>query len=401
MKRPRFDQLLTVMVVFWTIAHAMPARSEQSPAKAPSEPAADANQPSPPAAPEGTRRGQTGRAGNTQANERTISGSLRWLFDHQNADGSWRFDPPADAENAYANPGAWKSDSGATALALLPFFAAGQTQKTIGPYRATIASALQSLIKQQKPNGDLSGGGSPKMLSHGLAAVTLCEAYGLSGDKTVGAAAQQAINFIVASQNENTGGWAEPSGQPAMSVSAWQLMALTSGSLAGLEVPAPALKKAAKFLDSLQAKDGAKYGESKARGASDAATIMGLLAGRYLGSRPAGVKEDAGEDSGVKWLSERGLFENDAISNVWATIFMHKHPGDDWNAWNRNMRKQLIATQIREGDESGSWWNPRDVHAPEGGRLFQTAMNALTLEVYYRYLPLFKPLPKDIAPANQ
>ena len=47
------------------------------------------------------------------------------------------------------------------------------------------------------------------------------------------------------------------------------------------------------------------------------------------------------------------------------------------------MRKQLVDSQIKEGDEAGSWWNPDDVRAAEGGRFFQTAINTLMLEVYY------------------
>lgn len=56
------------------------------------------------------------------------------------------------------------------------------------------------------------------------------------------------------------------------------------------------------------------------------------------------------------------------------------------------MRDWLVTTQIKNGDtsKSGSW-------APEGGwfgtscgRLGTTAMCLLTLEVYYRHLPLYK-----------
>ena len=65
------------------------------------------------------------------------------------------------------------------------------------------------------------------------------------------------------------------------------------------------------------------------------------------------------------------------------------------------MRKQLISVQAKEGDEAGSWWNLKDIHAATGGRLFQTAINAMTLEVYYRYLPLYKWSPEDENPPNR
>ncbi|MGD9854571.1 MAG: hypothetical protein AB7U20_06420 [Planctomycetaceae bacterium] len=60
------------------------------------------------------------------------------------------------------------------------------------------------------------------------------------------------------------------------------------------------------------------------------------------------------------------------------------------------MREDLIRTQtVQEGAEFGSW-TPRDRSGPSvaGGRLFITCLATMTLEVYYRYLPLYG-LPQD------
>ena len=65
------------------------------------------------------------------------------------------------------------------------------------------------------------------MYSHGLATIALCEAYGLTGDKQVGVAAQKAVNFIVKAQNAADGGWRYYPGDAGdTSVFGWQLMAL-------------------------------------------------------------------------------------------------------------------------------------------------------------------------------
>jgi hypothetical protein len=57
------------------------------------------------------------------------------------------------------------------------------------------------------------------------------------------------------------------------------------------------------------------------------------------------------------------------------------------------MRKLLIDTQEKEGCAAGSW-NPdkpgKDAWGGPGGRVMITSLSALTLEVYYRYLPLYK-----------
>ena len=54
------------------------------------------------------------------------------------------------------------------------------------------------------------------------------------------------------------------------------------------------------------------------------------------------------------------------------------------------MRDYLISTQAQTGHESGSWFFPGE-HNEAGGRLYVTALCAMTLQVYYRYMPLYRP----------
>jgi hypothetical protein len=57
------------------------------------------------------------------------------------------------------------------------------------------------------------------------------------------------------------------------------------------------------------------------------------------------------------------------------------------------MRKILVESQEKEGCAAGSW-NPTqptdDAWGAQGGRLMVTSLSCLTLEVYYRYLPLYQ-----------
>ena len=72
---------------------------------------------------------------------------------------------------------------------------------------------------------------------------------------------------------------------------------------------------------------------------------------------------------------------------------MHNLLGSDWDGWNRQMRKALIETQCRQGCAAGSWdpENPTlDTWGAQGGRIVTTAFSTLTLEIYYRYLPLYQ-----------
>jgi hypothetical protein len=325
---------------------------------------------------------------------RTVPRAFLWLSRHQNpSDGSWSLQDYTKQckGKTCTGTGTLKSDSAATGLALLPFLGAGLTHKFKGPYQRTVAQGLNWLIKHQKPDGDLSAGAAEKMLAHGIAATTLCESYGLTGDPTVGRAAQAAIKFIIAAQDKNTGGWAaKADASPCTSVSVWQIMALKSAQMAGLAVTGQAetLQKAAKFLDSLQSDGGAKYGETSPKDVSDTATAMALLARAHLGWQ----KDHPAIKRGIEHLAKTGPSKKDALYNFYATMFMHIYPGVEWDDWSRAKRKMLVDSQVK-ADEScanGSWFNADDPRAAKGGRLFQTSMNTLTLEVYYRYLPLFK-----------
>ncbi len=185
------------------------------------------------------RRAMIGGYGGTKASERAVAAALNWFARHQNLDGSWSLGafPQMCKGDPCSGAGKSKSDIAATAMALLPFLAAGQTHLSQGPYRHTIEMGLKWLIGHQRPNGDLTGGAT--MYTHGLAAITLCEAYGLTKDSHVGIPAQQAIRFIESSSNPSTGGWhyaPNPTTIGDTSVVGWQIMALKSAQMAGLEV---------------------------------------------------------------------------------------------------------------------------------------------------------------------
>jgi hypothetical protein len=55
------------------------------------------------------------------------------------------------------------------------------------------------------------------------------------------------------------------------------------------------------------------------------------------------------------------------------------------------MRDKLIASQDQNGHAAGSWAPKDGDHGKEkGGRLYATALNCMTLEVYYRLMPIYQ-----------
>ena len=68
-------------------------------------------------------------------------------------------------------------------------------------------------------------------------------------------------------------------------------------------------------------------------------------------------------------------------------------PGYEWDTWNRKMRRILVDTQCKTtGQLRQRELGPGEGHMGHGRRPADddVALACLTLEIYYRYLPLFK-----------
>jgi len=78
---------------------------------------------------------------------------------------------------------------------------------------------------------------------------------------------------------------------------------------------------------------------------------------------------------------------------------------EQWERWNLKIREGLIGMQVKEeGCAHGSWDpffpSPDRWAALSGGRLYLTSLSILPLEVYYRYLPLYRSYDEDQAKPN-
>jgi hypothetical protein len=327
--------------------------------------------------------------GGSAASEEAVERGLRWLVAHQNRDGSWHFNhQDGPCQGLCRNPGSQTSTTAATALALLPFLGAGYTHLE-GEHITAVRQGLYYLGSRavlMSDGADLQEG---TMYGQGLAAIALCEAYGMTHDPGLKELAQRSIDFIVHAQDRNGGGWRYAPGQPGdTTVTGWQLMALKSGQMAGCQIPSPTWFLAERFLDSVQSEEGAKYGYMSPE-PRPATTAVGLLCRMYSGwdhDHPA-------IEHGVAYLSKLGPSkeEDGLYFNYYATQVLRHYGGPLWDAWNARLRDALVAAQATEGHEAGSWYFPGSKHSEAGGRLYTTSITIMTLEVYYRYLPLYTP----------
>ncbi len=335
------------------------------------------------------------RYGGNDASEAAVARALKWLAAHQMPDGGWSFNhhQHPGCGGKCADPGSLGNEGriAATALGLLPFLGAGQTHKT-GQYKETVTSGLYFLVtrmKQTEHGGSLHEKGGT-MYSHGLAAIVLCEAYAMTRDKGLQGPAQAALKFIAYAQDPVGGGWRySPRQAGDTSVTSWQLMALKSGHMAYLRIPPATLAGAFKFLDSVQSDNGAKYGYTQP-GTGRATTAIGLLCRMYMGWK----RDNPSLRRGVEWLSVQGPSKNNMYYNYYATQVMRhfdsEHEKTFWTKWNGVMRDHLVESQVKEGHETGSWFQKGDHGADRGGRLYVTAMSTMILEVYYRHLPIYR-----------
>jgi hypothetical protein len=324
--------------------------------------------------------------------EKAVATALRWIANHQLHDGSWSFNhslSPSCRGQCRNTGSLGEARNAATGLALLPFLGSGQTHME-GKYRSTIRRGLAYLVEHMRvgAQGGAMNEKGGQMYAHGLASIALCEAYAMTKDESLQEAAQKAVDFISFAQDPVGGGWRyKPREKGDTSVVGWQLMALKSGHMADLRVPALTVHRASLFLDSVESDSGAAYGYNAPKAGTEATTAIGLLSRMYLGWK----KDSPALQRGVKFLSRHGPSGANMYYNYYATQVMRHWEGEEWNNWNRQMRDQLVHAQAKQGHEDGSWFSGTgDNGAGPGGRLYCTAMATMILEVYYRHLPIYR-----------
>jgi hypothetical protein len=343
--------------------------------------------------------------GGTAGSEAAVDLALKWLASIQDSQGFW--DGDAYGAGKVAIEGGINrefagrdADTGLTALSVLAFLGKQNTLEE-GDYSANVTQALHWLVEQQGKNsqgldGYLGGNAAEiaGMYSHAIATFAIAEAYAMTKDQTKSEfllePLQKAVGFTLQCQLDD-GGWrykSEQSGGGDMSIFGWQLMALKSAQAAGLEIPLATRKKMNTFL---QQRGLGKAGGLAAYRANErpsvAMTAESLFCKQMLGLS----REHPSCNEAVNFLLANPPHRQSLNLYTWyySTLAMFQYGGEEWDRWNVPLRDLLISEQVIAGPNAGSW-EPRDQWGGYGGRIYSTAFAALTLEVYYRYLPLYR-----------
>ena len=331
--------------------------------------------------------------GGSKGTEAAVQKALEWLAKNQRADHYWKA-----PEQDY--------DVGVTALALLAFLGAGHGPKS-EVFGDPVRRGLQYLLTVQDREGCIGERGEKHLYGHILATIALAEAHGMSGTDTYAKPAQKALDFLLSAQNPGKGWRYTPkSGDNDTSVTCWAILALRSAKWSGLMYLKKADVGAVAWLDEASEDSGqAGYigtlaqdmkritgldAAWKYHGTATAMAIYGrfLLAKRILDPRIG---------TAIPLLTnDPPKVEKDAVDYCYwhfaslAIFTLKGYDSPEWKAWNEALKPALLKTQ----EEAGSW-EPNDRWSLYvKSRVYATAINALTLTTYYRYVQWAQPMRK-------
>ena len=333
----------------------------------------------------------TAAYGGALASENAVEAGLRWLAAVQEPDGSW------DGEKFGGLSG---YEPALTGLSLMAFLGAGYTQRA-GIHATVVKKGIDYLISQQGSDGSITR----YMYNHGIATLALCEAYGMTREERLKGPAQKGLEFIVEARKPGEGWryWPQPDISD-LSVTGWQLMALKSGILAGLEVPMTPIDDAMKWIETLSSQAGL-VGYTNRDNPTMAMTAVGVLCRQLFGySRYSPLVERPVRRIRANlpiWRRERGA-ETPVNFYYWyyATLALFNYGGEEWRGWNAKMRDILVDNQVASGAYDGSW-EPVGEWCKSGGRIYASALAVMTLEVYYRYLPIYELARQEFEEASE
>jgi hypothetical protein len=378
----------------------------------------------------GGKRNLVARGGGGGDTEDAVLAALKWLSRHQSADGSWKVQgyvseckkiaKYAQGGNCTPNPGHEDFDAGVTGLSLLAFLGAGYSHLSKDTYDGicfgdVVRKGLQWMMSHQDPEGCIGSRNAQKyMYNHTICALAMSEAYGLTGSNLFKDQAQKAVDFVIAAQNPGKGWrYSYKCGDNDSSVTGWAVMVLKSAEISGLTFPRSGYDGTRAWLDEVTEEGYGRVGYThKGTGKvfvpglnenfdhHEALTAIGVMARIFMDKNKADPRLSAGCDL---LLRDKPKWDGNAIDFYYwyyasLALFQYDGPsGPKWKAWNEDMKNALVKNQNTgaSGCKNGSW-ETVDRWSGEGGRVYATAINALTLEVYYRYANVFGTRGKDV-----
>ncbi|WDI42316.1 prenyltransferase/squalene oxidase repeat-containing protein [Bremerella sp. P1] len=327
--------------------------------------------------------------------EPAVNSALDWLAANQEDDGSWNAVAHGAGQETkvagHDRQGAGNNaDMGITGLATLAFLGKGHTHLE-GKHRVTVQKGLEYLVNHQHRDGCLGGqaGTYAKMYCHAMALLAISEAYAMTKDERIRPFLDRGLAYTITAQHPRMGGWRyHPGDRGDMSQFGWQVLALHSAALSGIEIDKTTRDLMTRFLDESSAgpaKGLAAYRPGEK--ASPTMTAEALTCRFFLGIENS--RKQIEEATEFVMLNEPNRDDIDLYYWYYGTLAMYQMQDESWKRWAGKLQPKLLDSQIKAGEFSGSW-DPKCRWGGYGGRVYSTAMATLSLEVYFRYLPIYR-----------
>lgn len=353
---------------------------------------------------------------NIPINTATKSGLL-WLARHQNSNGSWgaiSFQHQCNGIKC-SGTGDEQFDIGLTGLALLAFTGAGFKTNSRNReegicFGDVVRNAADFLVHVQLPDGTFGSQRDGKfMYNQAIATYALTDLYGQSIETPAGIIfkepAERAVKYLLKVQNPGKAWRYQPrDGQNDASVTGWVTMALKAAENYGISVPQNAFEDIKSFydditdsiygkvgyttLDSIAIKNNEDY---RTIVIQPSMTAIGIMSRIFIDRNTRDPLIKLGVSQILSSLPEWDRTKSGIIDYYYwfyasYCLYQYDAPiGRSWNTWNEKIKDVLLNNQCTEKDgcAKGSW-EPIDRWSSEGSRVYSTAINVLTLEVYYR-----------------
>jgi hypothetical protein len=344
----------------------------------------------------GRRAAAAAARGGSEETERAVQAALAWLAGAQSADGRWSAarhggGVERSVQGHHRHGVGAKSDHGVTGLALLAFLGAGNTHRE-GPYCENVSRGVRYLVERQRADGSLAGDAEffAALYCHGMAGIALAECCGMTGDAALEPPVRRAVGYTLTMQSPATGGWRYAAGDKGdTSQLGWQLMLLSSARHARIGSFTAAESRAASFLQSVSSGRAGGLAAYRPGERPAVARTAEALFCRFLVGLPADHPA-VGEALDMVSRAPPDVRSPNAYAWYYATLASFHAGGPQWDAWNRQMQAAVLRLQRRESSGLDGSWDPDPVWGGHGGRVYATAMAAMTLEVYYRHLPMHR-----------
>lgn len=333
---------------------------------------------------EGGRARMLEEHGGNKFTEEAVLKALEWLRKNQIKEGenkgSWKIKPGGDVYKAAI-----------TGLGLLTFLAHGETTDS-EEYGETVKMAIKYLQRSQDkhgPDGAFCRITQQGAYAHAIGAYAMAEAYALTRIPDLKGSMNAGIREVIKGQ-QSGGGWNygyKKGDRRDTSVAGWQVQALKAAYMAGSDEEGleDAFDKSVKDLKNAYIRGKQEFAYTHGGRAHPSTTSIGVLCLQLMGhGRDDEVEEalETLEDEKCSWDSGTSR----AMYNWYYLTQAKFHAGgSDWKKWN----KQFAPAYVNNQESDGHWKSP-DEKDNNQGPAYTTTLGALTLQVYYRFLPTYK-----------